>query len=46
MTMNPTVETTPLMEAGLDAIQEASRHLEAAGIEYEVSVAGDGVPGS
>lgn len=40
------VHNTELFEGGLDAVQEASRHLDTAGITYSVSVAGGGAPGS
>ena len=45
MTVNST-HNTELFEGGLDAVQEASRHLDTAGIAYSVSVAGGGAPGS
>lgn len=44
--MSSTVETTPLLEGEAAIIQEAVSHLKAAGIDYTISVANDGVPGS
>lgn len=44
--MTDAVETTPLLEGGLDSVQEASLHLKADGIEFSIRVAGDGVPGT
>ena len=37
---------TELFEGGLEAVQEASKHLDSAGIAYSVRVADGGAPGS
>jgi hypothetical protein len=44
--MTSPVETTPLIEGELETIQTAAMYLKAAGIDHQISVAGDGVPGS
>ena len=37
---------TPLLEGGLDVINEATQYLDAGGIPYSVQVTGDGSPGT
>ena len=44
--MNDLAETVPLLEGGLNVIQEAAKHLTTVGIDHKVTIAGDGVPGS
>ena len=44
--MNDTDDTTPLFEAGLTAVEEAARQLEAKGIDSKITIAEDGKPGS
>lgn len=44
--MTSPIETTPLIEGELETIQTAAMFLKNAGIDYQIGVAGDGVPGS
>jgi len=39
--MNDTLEMTPIMEAGLEEVTAAARHIEAEGIQHKVAITGD-----
>ena len=40
--MNDTLEMTRIMEAGLEEVTAAARHIEAEGIQHKVTLTGDG----
>ena len=44
--MEAATQTTPLLEAGIDAVKQASAHLEEAGIASSFSMAQGCKPGS
>jgi hypothetical protein len=44
--MEAAIQTTPLLEAGIDAVKQASTHLEGAGITSSFSMAKGCKPGS
>ena len=44
--MNSTATSTPILEGGLAAVQEAARHLKTAGLDYTLGVTDGSTPGS